>query len=344
MAGEKVFLDHEELVQRLIDLGLHVADPGDAARELRRLGYHRTASYRYPFRELLPPDRQRADMREFRTDRFMPGARFEHSVELADFDTKLRHVVFSGLLDLEIRLRTAVAHVLARRDPGAHLEAHHLDSERCRERTASGRTRFEAWTAHWHEATQRHRTDDFVSHHLAKYGSPLPVWAVVELLPFGSLVNLVQLMKQGDRNEVGRRFGVRHGNKFQAWLLALVDLRNVCAHGQRLFNRTMKRAVAIAPAHFTGGFLDHLAYTSVPAPEPDRKKLYWIAAVMAHMLRSHESPTQWHRAFATQVKKLPVIRLSPGSDALVTPEGNMGFHENWSAMDLWNREDKSPTA
>lgn len=317
---------------------MSVDDPKTAQRELRRLGYHRTASYRYPFRQLLPAEEQDSRTREYRSDEFMPGARFEDSIKLTDFDARLRSVVLDGILDFEVRVRTAIAHVLASKNPKAHLDESYLDEVACNGMDSQGRTKFEAWLSTYNSAVRSHNQDDFVVHHRLKYNSPLPVWATVEILSFGSLPHLLELMKMEDRNHVARKFGVRSGTKHSAWIHSIVDLRNVCAHGQRLFNASMKRPISVpGSAHFGEG-LKHLSDLSQP-DEMQRRKLYWVAAVLAYMLRSHEAPTNWHLTFKTQVRKLPKITLTKDAPLLVSCEANMGFPRNWEELWLWSTRD-----
>lgn len=336
MESQKEYLDHPELIAHLKRLGLEVQDEVGAERELRRIGYHRSASYRYPFRRLLPEDQQIVPARTFRADEFVDGARFEHAIALADFDTKLREVVLRGTLDYEVRLRTAVAHVLARRDPLAHLRTIHLDEYKCNA-AAKDKTKFEAWLNTYESAIEANKADDFIAHHFMTRGRSVPVWGTVEVLSFGSLPMLMELMREADQNEVARRFGVKQGGRHSAWTRAVVDLRNSCAHGARLFNANLKRPIKVTKSVYVGDNLDHLAEMASP-PEALRRKLYWVSAVLAHMLSSHESGSQWPRSFATQVKKLPVIELPGAVRPHLSEEQDMGFINAWRELPLWNSQ------
>lgn len=336
MALEKPFLNHPELIDRLQVLGMTVDHPDSAARELRRLGYHRTASYRYVFRQLLPRAEQNPQAHEYRRDEFMAGARFEDSISLATFDTELREVCARGLLDFEIRLRTAVAHVLASHSPDAHLNPSYLDGTECNKRTNYESTKFQAWRATYDRCVKDNKHNDFVAHHKVKYGTDLPVWATMEILTFGSIPYLMDLMKPQDKDAVANRFGVRHGTTFATWVRAMGDFRNVCAHGSRLFNSRSKRSIAIQTTAGVGPELDHLINISSRTSQGDRSKLYWSSALLAYFLRKHESGTTWHWEFANKVNELPAIHLGNNPQALVTPERNMGFPHRWKDLDLWS--------
>ncbi|WHS49634.1 Abi family protein [Rothia sp. SD9660Na] len=331
--AEKGFLDHPDLINRLEQLGMQIDDKTKAETELRRLGYHRTSGYRYPFRKLREPlTDELMRRREFRHDEFEAGSRFEDSIALADFDTKLRAVILTGIFDLEVRLRTAIAHVIAKKNPKGHLEISCLDSTKCYELTSSRDeiTKFEAWKAQYESAKKSKNNDDFIAHHTLVYKTEIPVWAALEIVSFGTLIHFYLLMKVEDQNDVARKFGVRQGTKFGSWLLAIMDLRNDCAHGARVFNKSMKRNVSVHSNSYFKKYLKHID-KELPAD-----KIYMPCVLLAHMLRCHESGTNWHNTFKTQVKKLPQIYLKELSEPLITAERNMGFPSNWQELEIWN--------
>ncbi|TLM83051.1 Abi family protein [Pseudarthrobacter sp. NamE5] len=71
-----------------------------------------------------------------------------------------------------------------------------LDAQRC-DKPTSEKTKFEAWSKTWREAvTSAAEDEDFLKHHLLKYPEQdVPIWAVTEVLSFGSLPFLYELMQ-----------------------------------------------------------------------------------------------------------------------------------------------------
>lgn len=335
----KSFRSHPELVQILAGRGMDVGDPAAAEVHLRRHGYHRLGGYRYPFRKMLPPALSNPQARTYRADDYEPGSKLDDVVGLAEFDGRLRRVCLEGLLEFEVRLRSALAHVLSRRDPHAHVTLTELDQSRCQALTAGGGTKFDAWCATVAKAETRFVDEDYVAHHQAlSLGPNMPAWAMVELLEFGSLPYLMDLMRDDDLNEVAGLFGVRNGRQLAPWVRAFADLRNAAAHNQRLFNRTMKRAVAVKAGAVNSPLLDHVLdapASRVPAYPVNNRRLYKVSAVLAYTLRSHEAGTNWHMTFKTAIRKLPVIQIDGSSGPLITPETSMGFPVAWESLALW---------
>ena len=57
----------------------------------------------------------------------------------------------------------------------------------------------------------------------------VPIWAVTEVLSFGNLPFLYDLMQTPDARSVARMFGFAHPSRFGAVLRMMVDFRNTCA-------------------------------------------------------------------------------------------------------------------
>ncbi|GGF21907.1 Abi family protein [Subtercola lobariae] len=336
MLYTKLFTEREDLLDQLEDRGLAVPDRAEALAFLTRVGYFRSGAYRYVFRLLLPPAEVSVKPRQYRSDNYISGASFSHVSTLESFDSKLTRICLEGLLDCEIRLRAAIAHTLAARNVAAHAYAECLDDQKCRQ-FRGATTKFEAWLQTCDEAIRSAAEDeDFITHHLLKYPEqPVPIWAVTEVLSFGKLPYLFELMKTEDAREVARQFGFIHPRAFGAVLRMMVDFRNVCAHGSRLFNRAFKRSLAIKMHETAGDLLEHLTvfdFTETPKPQ---QRLYIYAAVLGFMLRSHSAGSTWHLTFKTQIRKFDIDVLAPDGALLLTPAVSMGFPRDWQELPLW---------
>ncbi|MGM7669628.1 Abi family protein [Microbacterium sp. A93] len=311
-------------------------DRDEALAFLTRVGYFRSGAYRYVFRQLLPADQIDERLHQYRSDDYIPGASMAHVMKLEAFDFKLARVCQEGLLEFEVRLRAAIAHMLAAENVAAHASKNFLDAQNC-DKPSGDRTKFEAWTATWREAVRSGAEDeDFIKHHLLKYPQqPVPIWAVTEVLSFGNLPFLFELMKTSDAREVARTFGFVHPRAFGAVLRMMVDFRNACAHGSRLFNRAFKRTLSLKSHETHGDLLSHLLEPSFTATPKPHQRVYIYAAALAFMLRSHTSGTGWHLSFKTQVRKLNIELQAPDGSQLISPYVSMGFPADWTELDLW---------
>lgn len=329
----KPFLTYAELRATLERRGMEMKDRKDVERELRRIGYFRLGAYTYPFREMLPATSVPETSKQFRGDGFIPGSKFDYVMALYKYDSGLRRICLDGLQDLEVGVRAATAHVLSRRSPFAHLDAQYLDSAACQSSdtgSKTNRTKFEAWIDVYEASRKDSKDEDFVAHHLVKYGNDIHLWATSETLTFGGVVRLFNLLKIDDKNAVAAYFGVSDGNRFHKWLLALNGLRNVCAHHHRLWNRQLTYEIKVVAGVVTAD-LHHVAALG------NSKKLYHTLALLAYLLRQRDGGAQWHLTFKTYVRKFPKIPLlgPDGTSPLVSMEYSMGFPPGWENLPLW---------
>ena len=80
-----------------------------------------------------------------------------------------------------------------------------------------------------------------MKHHMIKYEGHFPIWVAVELFTFGNLSSLYSIMKNEDQQAIADLY---HTNRkhLGSWILALVEIRNICAHYSRLYNMPLKQS------------------------------------------------------------------------------------------------------
>lgn len=330
MEYTKPHLTWDEQLALLQGRGMVVEDRAAAVSALRRIGYYRLSGYWYPFREV---DREATHQagHPVRSDRFQPGTRFELVVQLHDFDDQLRRTMMAALQALEVTLRVKVSYRIGAVDPMGHLSGSALDPAACGRapRGPRGRqhqTAFSAWRAEYDQLQTKAGKDVYVQHFVTKYDGMVPVWAACEFMTMGCLVALFQLMTPKDRRRVASEFGVRNAQVLDGWLRALNVTRNHCAHNGRLWNR----ATVYPP--------DRINPKMVPEPlhhlrDVDSRKLYFLVAVLAHLLDSLDGPTDWADELVTVFESFPAV---PGVGLV----DNAGFIRSWRDESLWRHHQR----
>ena len=77
-----------------------------------------------------------------------------------------------------------------------------------------------------------------------------PVWTYKEFLTFGSAARLYSKLSNKNRSEIAKKFDLPEFTVMDSWLPCFVDIRNVCAHHDRLFNRRFpKQPIRLIRAH-----------------------------------------------------------------------------------------------
>lgn len=313
----KVHLTFEEQLQRLKDRGLSVADDGRALAALRRIGYYRLAGYFYPLRKTLPRGTPG------RADEFQSGASFELVLAAYEFDKQLRLCLLSAAERIEVALRVDIAYRLGKRHRFAHECPHELDGRFATHIVRrTGRTAHQEWLARFRASVLKAKRDDFVVHHVNKYGGRMPIWVATELWDFGMLSQFFAGMAFKDQRYIASGYGLREAQHFPSWLKLINFARNVAAHHGRFWNRTVP-AIPSFPAYAPEHPLHHLA-----SEENAFTRMYAAFAVSRFLLRTiSPNDHEWSESLRATMDRFPASKLWSLRSA--------GFPDNWGAYALW---------
>lgn len=322
----KPHLSYEQQLDTLIGRGLLIEEREPCIDALKRIGYYRLSAYSYPFRIALPPDLRESET-NYRSEEFQTGVRFETVVQLADFDSKLRRLIFEAIEEIEIVLCTRVAYIAGRVDPFMHQNRESLDRDRCNSQVTNNGdkiTRWRAWKNKFKILKSQARNEDFYKHFEQKYNGEMPIWVAMEFIDFGGLTRLFYLLPAKVQSDVAKCFGIRSGATFAKWIVALNYLRNKVAHHNRVWNRTMTYSLQSPKINEVGDEIDHLRF---------RKKrlnsVYDYIAVIAYLMSVISPATQWNYKVLSLIEEFP-------DNQYVSPESDMGFPDGWRILSLWS--------
>jgi abortive infection bacteriophage resistance protein len=221
----KPYLSWDEQTALMVGRGLVVDDDADCARFLASNNYYRFSGYARYF--------QRAP--HLGDDTFLPGAAFHDIRAIYDADESLRVSLVRPLAEVELLLRSHVAHVIGREHGPyrTYLEQDFYTDVGDREPTV---------------ASCLGDIDRSKDRHILRYrgdqgGGPrysrLPVWSAVEAWSFGTLSKAIERGAHGAlADSVASSVGVAKAG-FAYRVRALVYLRNRCAHHGRLWNHSI---------------------------------------------------------------------------------------------------------
>ncbi|MBN8686961.1 MAG: Abi family protein [Chitinophagales bacterium] len=277
--------------------GLLITDETKAAHYLSNISYYRLRAYTYPFQDNSVPDHP-----------FVKQVSFDDIIDLYVFDRRLRLLVFDGLEKIEIALRTKIIY---------HYSV--------------------LYGSHWHENISIYRSqsrvirdlgklyeeidrsnETFIKHYKNTYTQPPnpPSWMSLEVASMGLLSKLFENLKLSpDKKEITKSFGLSHPFILESWMHAFAQLRNICAHHGRLWNRRFTTTPKIP---------DNSIHPYLNNKKIYPNKIYAILSSMTYILHII-SPGN---TFNTRLKELM-------KSCKLTDEKEMGFPENWLDEPIW---------
>jgi abortive infection bacteriophage resistance protein len=283
----------EETLYRLWYNNLIIDDRTSAEYALKTIGYYRLLVYMRHFQDNSSPRK------------FLPKTKFSYIVEMYKFDRDLRLLTLDAIEKLEVALRTAIINPLAEKyTPHWYLDMSHYNSE----------IEFHGVLGKIINCANK-KSGLALTHYYEKYRSPSlpPVWLVCEKLSFGELSRFFAALKIDHRKSVARYIWTYPEKMLISWFHSLANLRNICAHQDRIWNNPIN---TYEPEKHHKYKCDFHQPTS-----------FYSRAVVIQLLMKEMGMNGWWR---TQLFE----RLSSCSH--VTPHKHLGFPIGWEERQVWN--------
>lgn len=207
-------------VRHLRSMGLSVSRPTVAARKIEQIGYERLRIYFLSRRDR--PGK-----------RFRPGTTYRDILQIYQCDAELRELCFTAVGRFDLAFRNSMSEVVSARH-GSHP---YYDGSAFKSPKAQD------------EALRRvidtslKSRDERAKHYRRTYDTPAlpPVWMFKEFLAFGAAARFYERLSNVRRQDIAAHFSIASLPVFDSWVTSFVDLRNICAHHDCLFNRRFQK-------------------------------------------------------------------------------------------------------
>ena len=309
---DKPALSPDEHLAKLRGRGLDIQDEARARRYLANISYFRLSAYTRPF--YVP---------KATTHRFLQDSCFEDVLMLYVFDRELRLLLTDAIERLEVALRAQLTNTL-----GEHYGAHGYLEPKIFNSGYNHTWLIEKLT----EEARAREVEAFMAHYREKYtAAPTqpPIWMAMELLTFKAISTLfANLRDEDDSKRISQHFGWPH-KVLTSWFRSLSDLRNLCAHHMRVWNREFGSRPVMprkTPANWpqipdaipSGAHLD-TAQTINP-----QRRLYMQLVVIETLMQVVNPESRWAERLVQLLDAHPHVSRA-----------HMGFPHGWEQEVIW---------
>lgn len=309
---DKPALSPEDLLTRLRERGLNIPDESRTRHYLANISYYRLSAYARRF--YVPNEAEH---------RFIANTSFDDVLALYVFDRELRLLLLDAIERIEVALRAQLTNTLAEHHgPHGYLDAGIFDN-----RYNHG------WlTEKLREEAGGPNAEAFVTHYRNKYtDAPAqpPIWMAVELLTFRTVsVLFSQLRRPADTQRIAHHFGWPHA-VLRSWFRSLSDLRNLCAHHMRVWNREFgsRPSMPKRPPRDWPRLPEAIPCGSPEHPDQQldpQRRLYMQLVVIESLMRVVCPESRWAER---------LVRLLDANPNVSRP--HMGFPEGWEDESFW---------
>lgn len=279
---------------------LLIADEKAALKFLSEVSYFRFVQY------LLPMEKKEKNTKEIHD--FKPNSWFENAVGLYAFDTSLRSLMFKTIQRIEIALRTKIVHEFSM----LHHPFWFND-----ENLARDKKHFERNIEDIERYVESSR-EEFILEHRARYDEPNlpPAWKTLEVVTLGSLSKLYyNFTDVKAKKQVARAFNLPQHEVLESWIRSLTEVRNICAHHTRLWNKKLASTPQMKIKKLRGKWVNDVG---------KEKKIYAVICCIAYWLDAIGGGEDFKKELKSLIACYPQVDVEA-----------MGFSVNWKNEALW---------
>jgi len=292
----KTYTLPQDLISLLKQRGLVISNKQRAINYLTNIGYYRLSAYFYPLLE------------EPKTDHlYKKGVTFDMALNMYRFDRKLRVLLFNEIEKIEVAIRSAMSNRITEglNDVFWMTNAAYFYNPIVFAKT-------EALIQVEIDKTK----EEFITHFQSKYSSMYPpVWMIAEIIPFGLLCGIFNnLCIAKLKKKVAHYFNLSLP-VFSSWIITMVNLRNLCGHHCRTWNRE----IPVTPAE-----LKSPTFPWIDSSTTDMKRIYYRICIIKYLLFTVSSNNTFTQKLKSLLTEFPTIDIKA-----------MGFPSDWDVEPLW---------
>jgi len=295
---DKIPFSAEQHIELLKSRGLSILDEKRAIKYLTNVGYFRLTGYMYHL--------QKNDG----SHQFQEKAEFNDIILHYKFDKELRTLIIEYLERIEVALRARLTDKYSLNHGFYWFTNYDLYDDKnffnsindeIKERFIDPQERF-----------LKSFKNKYVSENLP------PSNMAMEILTLGKLSRLYRaLSNKGEKMEVADEFGLP-STVLSSWFIYLTNVRNICAHHSRLWNRRITADRPIIPSRQKYKFNGDL-------PEDFNTTLYGVISMIDRLLKGINTGN----SFVIRIVDL-IDKYSP-----VINTAHMGFPKEWKENPAW---------
>lgn len=240
---EKIFKTYSEQLEILKNRNMIISDENKAIEILKKENYYSLINgYKDLFVDIPAPN-----------EKYKNGTDFFEIHALYTFDRNLRNMLISKILIFENHFKTSISYQFSKKythsnylklENFENINTYKTNGKLERDNLKDISSLIANISS---EISKQIRKKDFISHYIDNHGY-IPLWVVVNILTFGTMVKFYKLMKLTDRQEVSKEFNINESD-----LSSLAELsylfRNICAHEERLYDYKTRVRISNTDIH-----------------------------------------------------------------------------------------------
>lgn len=259
--ADKSFTTIEQQIAILKSRGLSIPDEEKAKEFLIRNNYYRVSGYSLTLRS---------------HDVFYPSTNFQNIIDIYEFDHMLRHVLLKYISIIEVTVKAVYSYEFTK----AHGPIGYQNSVFFSNPNEYTRIITKANE----QKKRRHSHEAYLKHFIDELNQEVPLWAYVELLTISDISCLYSISEESIKAAVANTMGLKSRNGSELlgkFMHSMTIIRNLCAHGSRLYNRLFEQKPSLNKRDFN-------LLRELPDGTRDNSHLFGFVLIAKRLLNSDE--------------------------------------------------------
>ncbi len=296
----KPFLDYQSQIAYLKQKHLEIPDEAFAIKVLEKTSYYGLINgYKDIFKDPI-------------TNNFYPNTKFEDIYHLYQFDAELRDVFLKYILIFEKHVKSSISYHFSNTYGNGITYYQDINNYDYGNNLSDVQYLFRKMNA---KISGKHPSPQ-IAHYMNIY-QDVPLWVLTTDLTIGETASMYRYLKGHCKTLVCNDFHHIGRSELGKMLIILTKYRNICAHGNRLFNARTQDSIPDLPAH------QKLRIPQIHSRyQQGKSDLFAVVISLKYLLDISD-----FRAFYYELKKL-IKKYNPSSETL----NSMGFPSNWMSI------------
>lgn len=256
-------------------------------------------------------------------NKYLPSATFDEICNLYYFDKEMKNTLFQAILEAEGHIKSIMAYRFSeayQNKKYAYLDINSYDSKKILDVSFITSKLFKIIN------NKKTKKNTSIHHYYNNHGD-VPIWVIVDYLEFGDIVSLIENLPVNIQNKISRdllSFINENLNQectftpeqMVSFLKNIREIRNVCAHNNRLLEFTCKSDAK---------FFDKLHSQYNLAPNSQRRNVYSTFCLLSCFI----SKIEFAKLNNTIRKRMRSLDKKLSSITINTIMDKYGFPKDW---------------
>ncbi len=252
------------------------------------------------------------------TEKFSNGTTLEEIYSLYEFDRKIRIIFLEYILLIERKIDTYIAYDFSKN----YGHKDYLNPENFNYISKNKELIDKFLNDINLEISHQYKNSNkMISHYLDTY-KYIPLWVLIRILSFGKVSKFYSFMKQKEQNNISRKFNIK-SQILKVYLMNLGNIRNICAHDEKLYDVILKKRINTTPYHRNLNLIKNDGKTVYAT-----RDLFSIVIILKTLLEKEQFNEFYNRIIET-ITELENKLLSLKIDKVLY---KMGFPKNYKNL------------